>query len=124
MENWKHIDKIFTGNIVAFGDNKYGNLTKEEVLSLNPSYLETTIVKPIGQANMESLIYKETIRYYRDGRVVRRFDYNSNNPSFNGVNILNPIGVKMLDYVKKKRESVESEDNKNDDKHCNISGNR
>lgn len=120
MENWKHIDKIFTGNIAAFGDNKYGNLTKEDVLLLNPPYLETTIIKPIGQANMESLIYKETIRYYRDGRVVRRFDYNSNNPPIDGAHILNPIGVKMVDYIKRKKNDGKEEDN---DKHCSICGN-
>lgn len=99
MQNWTCIDKIFTGNIKEFPDRRYGNIDKETLLQINPPYIETATIKPIFAQSMNSLVYQEIIRIYRDGKVERFFPYNAREPIVDGTIVLNPVGKKMLDYI-------------------------
>lgn len=111
MENWSCLDKIFIGNIEFFCDMKYGNLSKEDVKRINPPYLETSTIKPAAtQGSLNSLVYQEILRIYRDGRVERRYPYHARIPIMDNTVVMNPIGKKMVDYIFFKDKSQESED--------------
>lgn len=97
MNYWQNLEKIFIGNAKGFQTDNLGYVTKEWILDNNPSYIQRTIVKPVGlMGEMTSLITKEHIRYYRDGRVERKFSYIADPPAVNGISILNPFGHKMM----------------------------
>jgi hypothetical protein len=106
---------MFIGNIKYFSDDKRGLLTKEDILRLNPPYVEISTVKPACNpgGDISSLIYHETIRIFRDGRIERKFPYICQTDEFEHAYILNPIGRKMLDYVTFKEAYEERERNWN-----------
>lgn len=112
MSDWKHIDKMFIGNITHFSDTRYGLLTKEEILKMNPPYLEVSVIKPAVNpgGDIGSLIYREIIRIFRNGKVERKYDYICQEDGFEKAYILNPIGKKMLDYIAFKDKEIESND--------------
>ena len=89
MQNWTCIDKIFTGKIKVFSDMRYGNLTKEDLLRINPPYIETSTIKPVTHVgDLSSLVYQEILR-----------TYHAREPIYDGTVVLNPIGKKMVDYI-------------------------
>ncbi len=114
MQNWTCIDKIFTGKIKVFSDMRYGDLTKEDLLRINPPQIETSTIKPVTHVgDLRSLVYQEIIRIYRDGRIERRYPYHARQPICDNTVVLNPIGKKMVDYIIFKDEE-EKENGAND----------
>ena len=101
MSDWSHIDKMFIGNITTISDMRYGQLSKQELLEKNPPYVEMSVIKPAVNpgGDINSLIYRQIIRIFRNGKVDKRYDYLCQQDGFNGVYILNPMGKKMLDSV-------------------------
>lgn len=112
MNDWKHIDKMFTGNITHFSDSRYGLMTKEDILRINPPYVEVSVIKPAANpgGDIDSLIYREVIRIFRNGKVERKYEYICQTDSFDRAYILNPMGKKMLDYVTFKDKEIMEND--------------
>lgn len=105
--SWNNLDKIFIGNAEGFHSENYGFIDKEWIIENNPLYLERYITQPLTNGDVVSLRMKELVRYYNDGRVEKKFVYNSNNTLIDGISALNAYGAKI---IRQKQRG----DNKND----------
>ena len=78
---------------------------------MNPPYLELSVIKPAVNpgGDVNSLIYREVIRIFRDGKVDRKFDYVCQTDGIDKTYILSPMGKKMLDAVAFSSEKEHSE---------------
>lgn len=105
--SWNNLDKIFIGNSNGFFTENYGHVNKRWIIENNPLYLDRSVVQPIG-ANGEtiSLIKDEIIRYYRDGRVERRYRYIANPGILDGISALNAYGAKISRQVSREANRI------------------
>lgn len=120
MSDWSNLDKIFIANADMLESSNYGTITKEWIKENNPPYIEQMIVKPLcfvdgGQA----IVWQKIIRYYRDGRIERKYLYNSMDNRIDGKSALSPLGYRIISQIQFKKEQ---EGEMNNDR-CNCISN-
>ena len=99
MNDWKNVDKLFTGNIIGIRDSNQQIITPQYLKEENPEEFEITVMTPVGGDNerLVSLLNKETLTFHRDGSMERKYVYNTfSKYSVGQIHMLSPIGQKML----------------------------
>jgi hypothetical protein len=108
MSDWANLDKIFLANAHELQSSNYGMITKEWIEEHNPPYIEQLIVKPLCFIdNGQSLLWRKIIRHYRDGRVERKYMYNSMDNKIDNMSALGPLGYRIIEQIKYKNNQQE-----------------
>lgn len=84
----------------------------------NPPYLETRLICPLSNIDQgQSIIWEKIIRYYRDGSMETKYEYNASVPAADGKTIISPLGYKIAmqqEFFIKPREKGEIKNDKCD----------
>lgn len=105
--SWNNLDKIFIGNTDSFSTENYGHVDKKWIEANNPLYLDRIILQPVGtNGEIVSLIRKEIIRYYRDGRIERKNEYIASPSMVDGITSLNAFGAKVFRQVSREENQI------------------
>ena len=78
MNDWKNVDKLFTGNIIGIRDSNQRIITPQYLEEENPEEFEITVMTPVGGDNekLVSLLNKETFIYDNNyGKVKSVYEY-------------------------------------------------
>ena len=51
MNDWKNVDKLFTGNIIGIRDSNQRRITPQYLEEENPEEIEITDMTPVGGDN-------------------------------------------------------------------------
>ena len=112
MSDWQNLDKIFIGNAKGIDTVNYGTVDKEWIIENNPPYIERGVVKPVSFIDGgAALVWQLVIRYYRDGRIERKYEYNSIEPRIDGVPAISTLGYRIIMQAFDKNNRVEGEQN-------------
>ena len=109
MNTWQNIDKIFIGHAKAIGTPQYGDITKEDIIDKDLPFIETNIFKPYGMGGeLNTLISKEKIRWWNDGRMKRVMIYSVYPQNFiDGVPMLSPMVYQTFTSYQQRKELEE-----------------